>query len=133
MPVDNTQSNDMGISQNTAQQGPIPTSTDPSVDTLNQAQPGQLSADDHAAALGYITTLSQHMFHGGGQEDPNQDPNAPQGEQGKPQEKPPEPKHDPKAEMEGFKKEMIDAIHKELGGIKDMVKQAITEEDAPKE
>lgn len=42
-----------------------PISTDPSIQALGQPGANGMSSDDLAAALGYITTLSEHMFHQG--------------------------------------------------------------------
>lgn len=114
MPVDNTQANTqdpMGTSQNMAQ--PSPSGAPPADGTQ---LPGGLNSDDVAAALGYITTLSQHMFHG-----TEEDPNAPQ-------DQPPGGQPDPKADLNKFKQEIQTEVQSGLEEIKNMVKDAITKD-----
>ncbi len=102
----------------------------------NVAQPqdnlhDDMSDDDIAATLGYITTLSESMMPKPEEEGDTEEESGGQSTEEEPEKQEVEDdsqKEDVKSEMEGFKKEIIDAIQGELGGIKDMVKQAINDE-----
>lgn len=108
----------MGISQDMAQQGPIPMSTDPSVEALGEPTDDGMSSDDLAAALGFATTLNQHMFHG--------DTEA-EGQEGteKPEQEVAEPKEDMKKELDQFKKDVEQEVTSRLDEIKSMVADAL--------
>lgn len=86
------------------------TTQDPQVD---------LSDDEIAAALGYATSISEKtMFP----PMPEETPEAEAVEE-------PEPEVDMGKELESFKKEIKDEIKNEIGSIRDMIAEALTENE----
>lgn len=117
----------------------------PSIDNLNKAPEGQMSSDDHAAALGFITTLSEGLLP---QDQPQDGQN---GQDGQPQDNQPpqqdttpadqaDPQQDIKSvedniitEIRGLKSELNNAdMQQEFQAIKQELK-TILNNDTPEE
>lgn len=125
MPQQQEQPQDMSMGQNTAQDnGNLSTGMPLSNDALGQPGANGMSSDDLASTLGFITTLSQHMFHGEPekpQEAPKDTPSEP-----KPKEEPKDdtPPEDPKEEQRHD-----DEQDKEIENIKTELEKLLQEEN----
>lgn len=91
--------------------------------------PQGLTSDESAAALGFITTLSQHAM-GMGQDASQSSETAPE------QAQQPEPPKDLTPEIEDLKTQLNDlkvevakSIKEEIGGIKDMIASALNDNE----
>lgn len=105
----------------------------PPTEELNKAQPGQkMSADEHAAALGFMTTLSQQMM-GQPEEGQNSEGKDTQTSQVNPPEQPNKEVESIKEDFAGFKEQITSVIKDELGGIKEMVQNALKEDEPKKD
>lgn len=112
---------------------------DPSIDTLDKVPAGELSSDQHAAALGFITTLSQGLLpQDEPQDDETQDDEEPQDTTPAGQ---PDPQQDIQSvedniitEIRGLKSEMgNEDLKAEFQVIKNEIESILNEDDTTKE
>lgn len=115
----------MGNGQNTAQDnGNLSTGMPLSNDALGQPGTNGMSSDDLASSLGYITTLSQHMFHG----EPEQSQEDPKGASSESKSKK-EPQDDTPPEDPKEEQKHDDEQDKEIEDIKTELEKLLQEEN----